>query len=102
MSQNPYDVKVRRWSPSGSIVEALTAVQEEVAQKLKTVNPPLEIRVEAMETFFVEAGAIAMMTAISHGHDVERSIDTVRTATEFLRLDHLHEAIELYELQQKG
>lgn len=102
MEKNPYVIKVERWSPSGSINEALAAVQEEVAAKLKSVNPPLEVRVEAIETFMVEAGAIAMMTAVNHGHDVDRSIDTVRVAIEFLRLDHLYEAIELYELQAKG
>ena len=96
---NPYHVKVERWSSRGSLTEAVIEIGKEVEHQLKTVNPPIEVRVAAIEGFLVELGRLIIMAVFS-GSDVDTTLNITAASIEFMRLDALHEAIELYELQK--
>lgn len=96
---NPYHVKVERWSHKGSLSEAVIEIGKEVEHKLKTVNPPLEVRMAAVEGFLVELGRLVIMAILTNS-DVDTVLNVTALSIEFMRLDALHEAIELYELQK--
>lgn len=97
---NPYLTRVKRWSKSGSVTEALAAVRKEVDRRMAARKVPLVVRIEAVEAVLVEVAALTVSVVARQDMSPTEAIDTMKVAIEFLRLDLLYDAIELHELQK--
>jgi hypothetical protein len=100
-----YEAWLKRWSPTRDPFEALTAVRKEVDLQLREREPPLEVRVAALESFVaVWTDFVLSMFYVDEIWMLppQTVVERCTMAVEFLRLAALQQAIQLDELANEG